>query len=239
MSNLTFKLKTTFMKFDLETIHKLISYFDELKLLPQEAKPNLLCMAKGEFLFAEQLSIAESIHFHIKVESTADLSHDKILQYGGRPQNAKEGYIKYAFLDGYNFIFSSIPVSEEEKAGVSSFNYPHLDHIGIDIREENPEAFMCFNKIPEVAASNMLPLRRQGGNGKNVYCCHVQVSEKYWVYPPGNAFLEFAFGKLLVSENIFGCDLRPADPALGLFQSDKQSCCGSLPAANKCETQTV
>ena len=71
MYNLTFKSKATFMKFELETMHKLTSYFDELKLLPQEAKPNLLCMAKGEFLFAEQLSIAESIHFHIKVESTA------------------------------------------------------------------------------------------------------------------------------------------------------------------------
>ncbi len=75
-----------------------------------------------------------------------ELPHTYIPRKGGKPQNAKEGYIKYAFAAGYNFIFSSIPVSQEEKAGLASFKFPYLDYIGIDIRNESDEAYALAAK---------------------------------------------------------------------------------------------
>ena len=47
-----------------------------------------------------------------------------------------------------------------------------------------------------------------------MFCCHVQVSAKHWVYPRTGLSipLEFAYAPLIVSEIKSGCDLRPADP---------------------------
>lgn len=210
---------------NLTGLHDLTDYFDQVELLPANTRQYLLEMADERFIFNEQLSIAESIHVHIKVASVDNLPHHDIVKRGGQPQNAKEGYIKYAFPGGVNFIFSSIPVSQEEKAGVASFVFPHLDHIGIDIRDEREEASEIFRQVPPIAASKQWPSKKQGGDGKKVYCCHLQVNEKYWVYPPGNVYWEFAFGKLLVSENGFGCDLRPSDPATELSEQHAKGCC--------------
>ena len=56
----------------------------------------------------------------------------------------------------------------------------------------------------------------QGSSGKPVYCCHVEVAEKHWLYPKENGCpgipLEFAFGPLIVNIDSSGCDLRPANP---------------------------
>lgn len=214
------------MQLNQQRTDDLISFFREYDLLPGNAPAHLEDISKEGFVFREQLSAAESIHLHIKVPDVAALPHNNIVQQGGEPQNPKEGYIKYAFPDGLNFIFSSIPVSQEEKSGVATFAYPHLDHIGIDIRDERQEAYDCFNAIPHLAEEQHWPSKRQGGDGKKVYCCHVQVNEKYWVYPPGSVYWEFAFGELLVSKDVFGCDLRPANPALGLPEQTA-ACCGS------------
>jgi alkylhydroperoxidase/carboxymuconolactone decarboxylase family protein len=50
-----------------------------------------------------------------------------------------------------------------------------------------------------------------------VYCCHVEVGAKHWVYPPAQsgraASIEFAFGALKINGTSMGCDLRPIDPA--------------------------
>src|SRR5438874_477582 len=123
------------MYLSLHILDELTGYFDQLGLLPANAKRHLSEMSQDQFVFKEQLSLAESIHLHIKVIATDDLPNIDIVKRGGEPQNAKEGYIKYAFPHGYNFIFSSIPVSQEEKLGISSYCFPHLDHIGIDIRD--------------------------------------------------------------------------------------------------------
>ena len=215
------------MKLNQKSIDHLTAYFSSVGLMPDNANQYLSELSDENFIFREQLVEAESIHLHIKVADVADLPHTDIIKKGGQPQNAKDGYIKYSFPDGINFIFSSIPVSQEEKIGIASFNFPHLDHIGIDIRNENKTAYFIFNKIPTIASSKDWPIRKQGGDGKKVYCCHVQVNEKYWVYPADSIYWEFAFGKLLVSEDVFGCDLRPADPALGLSEEDSKGCCGS------------
>jgi len=209
-----------------QNINELTGYFDELGLLPSNARQHLEELRSSSFAFSKQMSAAESIHLHIKVPSTEALPHEQILAIGGEPQNEKEGYIKYAFKEGIHFIFSSIPVSQEERAGLSSFQYPHLDHIGIDIRDESEEAYNIFQHIPFVAAAHKWSVRKQGGEGQKVYCCHVTVNEKYWVYPQGGVYWEFAFGQLLISTDKFGCDLRPADPALGLSE-ESVACCGS------------
>lgn len=214
------------MKLNISQLSTLLDYFDSIDTLPVNAQKHLKEMTANDFMFRDQLSIAESIHLHIKVPETSSLPNDDIIRRGAEAQNAKEGYIKYAFPGGYNFIFSSIPVSEEERAGLASFSYPHLDHIGIDIREESNTAYEIYNAIPAIAELYQYPVKKQGGEGKKVYCCHVQVNEKYWVYPPGSVHYEFAFGKLLVSTDVFGCDLRPADPNLGIAE-EALACCGS------------
>jgi len=213
------------MKIDLQTANSLLDHFDSYDIIPESTQEQLARLTADNFLFKEQLDLAESIHLHIKVPDTKKLPHRDLLDRDGIPQNEKEGYIKYAFPAGLNLIFSSIPVSQEEKAGLSLFNYPHLDHIGIDIRKDDAESYEVFNRIPSLADNNNLPHKRQGGDGKNVYCCHVQVNEKYWVYPKGRPHFEFAFGPLIVSADVFGCDLRPADPSL-LMEEEKVACCG-------------
>jgi hypothetical protein len=215
------------MHLSLDNVNELTGYFDRLGILPADAKMRLLELMSEHFVFKAQLVVAESIHLHIKVPDTDLLPHENIMRKGANPQNAKEGYIKYVFPGGYNFIFSSIPVSQEEKLGINSYHYPHLDHIGIDIRDEREEAYSFFQKIPCLATSKEWPSRKQGGDGKKVSCCHVQVNEKYWVYPPGSVYLEFAFGRLFVNENSFGCDLRPADPSLNIAEEDGNTCCGT------------
>ena len=215
------------MKLNLNTVNILAESFDKIGYLPANAKQYFSKMADDCFVFSKQLAVADSIHLHIKVADVDELPHTYSRRKGGEPQNAKEGYIKYAFADGYNFIFSSIPVSQEEKAGLASFKFPYLDHIGIDIRNESDEAYAIYNEIPSLAGLKEWTVVKQGGGGKKVYCCHVQVNEKYWVYPPDSIYWEFAFGNLIVSETVFGCDLRPADPALGLPEQNTQGCCGT------------
>jgi alkylhydroperoxidase/carboxymuconolactone decarboxylase family protein len=221
-----FNINPFLMKFNLKTLNGLLDYFSGLNLLPSNARQYMDEMVNEQFTFHKQLMAAESIHLHIKVADVNKLPQENILRKGANPQNAKDGYIKYAFPNGINFIFSSIPVSQEEKAGLSSFSFPHLDHIGIDIRDESDKAYSSFNEIPRLASALGWPVRKQGGEGKKVYCCHVQVNEKYWVYPPEGVYWEFAFGQLIVSDKVFGCDLRPADPSLALPE-EILACCGS------------
>lgn len=45
-----------------------------------------------------------------------------------------------------------------------------------------------------------------------VKCCHMQMKEKYWVYAGTHINYEFAFGPLVIHEQGFGIDLRPANP---------------------------
>jgi len=214
------------MHIALDVTRKLLDDLDNYDIIPEITITHLENLTKENFLFHDQLDLAESIHLHIKVPDTATLPHDILVEKGGRPQNEKEGYIKYAFASGIHLIFSSIPVSQEERAGLTLFNYPHLDHIGIDIRKDDTESYEVFNSIPALAERNFLPVKRQGGNGQNVLCCHVSVNEKYWVYPKGRPHFEFAFGPLVVSESQFGCDLRPADPSLQIPEQ-QVACCGN------------
>jgi len=221
------------MQIALPSANTLLDHFDAYDIIPENTQSQLEKITAEDFLFKDQLDLAESIHLHIKVPDTEKLPHQDLIDHGGVPQNEKEGYIKYAFTSGVHLIFSSIPVSQEEKAGLILYNYPHLDHIGIDIRKDDTASYEVFNKIPTLSDENYLPFKRQGGDGTTVLCCHVQVNEKYWVYPQGRPHFEFAFGPLVVSETVFGCDLRPADPSLQMPE-EKAACCSSAVSKTSC-----
>jgi hypothetical protein len=128
--------------------------------------------------------------------------------------------VKYAFPGNVNVSLSAINISQDDRIEARSGAKkarPFLDHLGIDLRREIDPVHHFFDAIPYLASKAGWPTVSQGGGGKAVFCCHVQVSAKHWVYPRGTQAglsipLEFAYGPLVVSETTSGCDLRPADP---------------------------
>jgi hypothetical protein len=151
------------------------------------------------------------------VDSVDDLPFSSILALGTQPENARPGYVKYPFPGGINLIFSSIPIAEEDQVPDPRPPKPFVDHFGIDLRRETGIVRALYEDTPSVARRAGWPCKSQGGGGRNVFCCHSMVAEKYWVYPPpeGSRWkrpLEFAYGPLEISQEMNGCDLRPIDP---------------------------
>lgn len=179
------------------------------------------------------LDLAETLHLHIKVDDTNRLPINAFFDAGARLDHQKDGFVKYRFPGAINAIFSHIKVSQDELLETEANRRPRpfLDHIGIDLREESPEVRAAFDALPATAAHEGVPLASQGGPGKPVYCCHVEVSEKHWLYPPGvnghpGIPLEFAYGPLKVNPDKSGCDLRPADPSK-VDPASIPGCCGT------------
>ena len=90
---------------------------------------------------------------------------------------------------------------------------------------------------PAIAAQRGWAHAGQGGPGKAVFCCHVEVAQKHWLFPAeavgASAIpMEFAFGPLKVNPGQSGCDLRPSDPRRAAAEPAK-ACCGvkAQPAA--------
>ena len=168
-------------------------------------------LVRDDFPFSKQLEIADSIHYHIHVQNIDELPHEFFVNLGAIVENRNVGYIKYHFPGGINVIFSHIPVAQKEMGKASQDNC-YLDHIGIDIRAEDKAAYVVFQQIPAIAASNEFVFKRQGDGIEAVKCCHMQVKEKYWVYAGKDVNYEFAFGPLVTHKEGFGVDLRPANP---------------------------
>jgi len=173
---------------------------------------------------------ADSMHVHVKVDAVGDLPHDQLEALGGRIENAKDGYVKYAFASGMNLIFSSIPVSQDDlrEAPATRRPRPFLDHLGIDVRQETDEAAAAFAAVPAGAALLGFAHVAQGGAGKRVFCCHTSVGAKHWLFPEGDEGrklppIEIAYGPLTVQPGTSGCDLRPSNPASGACASP--ACC--------------
>jgi len=181
---------------------------------------------KAGFEFEKQVCIANSVHFHIHVNDVNQLPHELLTAAGGKIVNKANGYIKYAFDKGVNFIFSHIPVAQKEKTERSCCEI-YLDHIGIDIRSDDKDSYINFQEIPLLSAMNGFYFKRQGDGTEVVKCCHMQVNEKYWVYPNGKLNYEFAFGPLVIHEGGFGVDLRPANP-FNKLDGEATECCSSL-----------
>jgi alkylhydroperoxidase/carboxymuconolactone decarboxylase family protein len=184
------------------------------------------------------VALAETVHLHIKVDDTHQLPINQFFAAGAHLDHQKDGFVKYRFPGAVNAIFSHIKVSQDELIETPERRRPRpfLDHIGIDLRDETAPVRQTFDSLPEVAARLNWAHASQGGADRPVYCCHVEVAEKHWLYPPDEGEhtgipLEFAYGPLKVNPDKMGCDLRPANP--DKIDPASISCCGTAAA---CET---
>jgi alkylhydroperoxidase/carboxymuconolactone decarboxylase family protein len=165
------------------------------------------------------VELAETLHLHIKVDDTHTLPINQFFDAGARLDHQKDGFVKFRFPGAVNAIFSHIKVSQDELLETEANRRPRpfLDHIGIDLRDETAEVRQIFDSLPAAAQTLDWALASQGGPDRPVYCCHVEVAEKHWLYPPDEGQrsgvpLEFAYGALKVYPDKMGCDLRPANP---------------------------
>ncbi len=76
------------MQLNFTTIDELTDYFDQVNLLPANARQHLREIGDEKFVFQEQLAAAESIHLHIKVADVDDLPHNDMVKKGGQPKKA-------------------------------------------------------------------------------------------------------------------------------------------------------
>lgn len=200
------------MKINHMLLRRLTSLLMDHKLLSKDELLDVLQVAAENFSFEKQLAAATSVHFHVHVKDIDELPHDLLRMNGGKVENEAEGYIKYAFDGGINFIFSHIPIAHKERS-TREQHYAYLDHVGIDIRSDEKAAYLVFQQIPLLSAQHDYLFTRQGDGKESVKCCHMQVKEKYWVYPNERLNYEFAFGPLVINAGgAFGVDLRPANP---------------------------
>ncbi len=185
---------------------------------------------------AQAVELSETVHLHIKVDDTHELPVNQFFDAGGRLDHQKDGFVKFRFPGGLNAIFSHIPVSQDELRETAATRRPRpfLDHIGIDLRDETATVRSAFDRLPDIAGSLEWSHASQGGD-RPVYCCHVEVAEKHWLYPSdreGRAGipLEFAYGALKGNPGKMGCDLRPSDPRT--VDPASVSCCGTTEVAD-------
>ena len=214
------------MKIITEKLSSLTSLLSQLELLTVEEINYAATVSKNDFPFANQIEIADSMHYHIHVTNVAELPNRIFLKREGIIANKAEGYIKYAFDGGINFIFSHIPVAQKEKI-YHAKDEAYLDHIGIDIRSDDKPAYVIFQQIPLISSQHDYLFTRQGDGKEVVKCCNIQVKEKYWVYPNEKINYEFSFGPLVIHEGGFGIDLRPANPFNTAPVEELSSCCSS------------
>lgn len=205
------------MKLDRKRFVEVLSKFRELDIIQAKEIDEVLAIFEPTFPWAASLRRADSVHVHIRVDDVSRLPHERIRALDTAPENQKDGYIKYPFAGGLNVIISSIDIAEDDWLPGEGRPRPHLDHIGIDLRDESAANRAVFDQSAAIAKQHGFRHKPQGGDGTPVYCCHVEVGAKHWVYPPVNgpftASIEFAFGALKVNGESMGCDLRPIDPA--------------------------
>ena len=181
---------------------------------------------------APAVALSETLHLHIKVDDTHQLPINRFFDAGARLDHQKDGFVKYRFPGAVNAIFSHIKVSQDELIETQENRRPRpfLDHIGVDLRDETAPVRQTFDALPGIAARLKWAHASQGGVDRPVYCCHVEVAEKHWLYPPDEGEhtgipLEFAYGPLKVNPDKMGCDLRPANP--DKIDPESISCCGT------------
>ena len=222
------------MSIDTSELDRKLAFFQDQMLLSTAEANQLQALFADQFGFYNALQRADSLHVHIKVDNVDQLPQQAIVTQGGVIENTKPGYVKYAFADGVHFIFSSINVSQEDLMDLPRPGKPFVDHFGIDLRRETPESEAMFASIPAQARALGWETTAQGGADKPVFCCHVQVKAKHWVYPTRETNLppiEFAYGPLTISGEKSGCDLRPANPALLNTHKSQTASCGGAPSS--------
>lgn len=198
---------------------EVLAAFRDLRLVSAAESDEIERMLDPAFPFFAAMRLATSVHVHVKVDDVATLPHAAIRALGTAPENERPGYVKYPFAGGLNMIFSSIDVAEEDLLPPEWERRarPHVDHTGIDLRRETGLVRAAFDDAPAIAQRIGWAHVQQGGRGQPVFCCHVVISGKHWVYPPAEESpftrpVELAYGPLEVRAEVAGCDLRPIDP---------------------------
>lgn len=204
-----------------------LDHVRDLGLLRPEECEAVLAMLEPIFPFAEALSLAESVHLHVRVDDLAAIRDT--LSGLGSAENEKDGYLKLRSPDGIHVIVSSIDVAEDDRVPTLARRpRPHLDHVGIDVRDDSAPSRACFDAIPERARASSWRHAHQGSAGEAVFCCHTSVEQKHWAYPPScakvQAIVEIALGPLRIGDGM-GCDLRPLDPKLAAEHGAAAACC--------------
>lgn len=215
----------------LEQLATEISEIENLGLVTKEEVAEVLALSRACFPLVDAVRLADSIHLNVKVEDIGIVDHAWVERKKARRENEKPGYVKYALPGGVNLILSAIPISQEDLREAQENSWrprPFLDHIGIDLRQETAPVRELFNAIPYLCSTAGWKYISQGEPGKPVFCCHVQVTAKHWVFPSGSRTipLEFAFGPLVINELQSGCDLRPANPYKTDGLAVVSDCCG-------------
>ncbi len=210
-------------------IERSLNWFEAQSLLNPRERSLVNAMFEPSFQFSDAMTMADSIHVHVSVNDTEALPHIAFQREGGSFDHGQPGYVKYCFPDGLNMIFSHIPVAQDNLAETPDNRRPRpfLDHLGIDLRQETEPVKERFNSVPDKAGELGWGHIPQGGKGRPVFCCHIEVGAKHWVYPPddsqsGGVPLEFALGPLKTNGMKAGCDLRPSKPVPG---SVAAACC--------------
>ncbi|HEY5937698.1 MAG TPA: arsenosugar biosynthesis-associated peroxidase-like protein [Kofleriaceae bacterium] len=205
------------MKLDRKRFIDVLGKFRELGIIKSTEIDEVLAIFEPAFPWTAALAQADSVHVHLRVDDVSRLPHDQIRALGTAPEQQKDGYVKYPFTGGLNVIMSSIDIAEDDWIPGPGRARPHLDHLGIDLRDESAAVRAVFDQSPAIAKQAGWRHKPQGGDGTPVYCCHVEVGAKHWVYPPPGsahtASVELAFGALKINGDSMGCDLRPIDPA--------------------------
>ncbi|MCG8421497.1 MAG: hypothetical protein MJE77_26560 [Proteobacteria bacterium] len=215
------------------TSTKTLEAFRELGYLTPGDINEIEAIFGTDFPFADAMALAESVHVNVKVDEASDVPRAQIEALGATVENEKDGYVKYAFAGGLNMIFASRAISQDDLAESADTQRkrPFIDHIGIDIREDSDRSRRVFDTIVPRADQMRWDHISQGGD-RPVFCLHVEVAAKHWLFPPdqpgrpGIPF-EFAIGPLKVHSEAQGCDLRPAKPT---GEAASAPCCGESPA---------
>src|SRR5262249_22303461 len=157
-----------------------LGLFRELGLLSAQEHSAVLTLFEKGFPFARALANATTLHVHLRVDDVAGLPHETIEAGGGAVENRRDGYIKYAVRGGVNVILSAIDVAEDDRLPGPGRRRPHLDHVGIDLREVSTATRALFAAAPQQAAALGWRHVAQGGPDRPVFCCHTSVAEKHW-----------------------------------------------------------
>jgi hypothetical protein len=119
--------------------------------------------------FADGVKMADTLHLNIKVDDIACLPEEFAYARGAKKENAKDGYVKYAFPGNVNVILSAINISQDDlieaKPGTKKPR-PFLDHVGIDLRRDRPGSSLLrcdsLSRVESRLAYGVARWRRQG-----------------------------------------------------------------------------
>jgi hypothetical protein len=193
------------MKIEPEELRDHLDTLARAGLLSASELEDILELFDPAFHLADAIECAESVHLHIRVDDLAPFR--AALASIGPAENEKDGYVKHRSELGVHVIVSSIDIAEDDRVtSLPRRARPHLDHIGIDLRDHSAASRAIFDRIPARATERSWRRAHQGGGGQAVLCCHTSVAEKHWLYPPSCAKIqttvEIAFGPLQVGDGM-------------------------------------